>query len=231
MISRYLFYLRLMFKNEDGTLNASKILTAVVMLFNLIGIAGATIVFDYAVEQSALRLLGDPMSKLSQTVDQKAEEKAKSMTKSTMMEQAKVIAMATALDGFRGMDVQELTQYLNNKFDFADTMQSVLADVDPRALRENHEWIAEQRAQLEAAATVTGNEDNVQTMGTCGDILVIGGIPALFRDENNELLKVYKGKPSRSDGKCYVYDVYYLRSSRDQVRVLRTISDVILRAC
>lgn len=216
-------------RNEDGSLNWGKIST-ILGILSMLGMATVgTIFYNAAIdklEDSFVERLQDPHSKISVQLD---KDNAK-MTKEHMTSVGSMIAISALMENYEGRDQDEMIEFLDSTLSFGSDMKKVFGGIPMSELKKNLTFLTEQRAELEAAASITGNTTEEQ-MVSCGDIFSYKGVPAFFRDEERVLRTVFLGKPPRGDGKCYKYNVFYFRGKRDMVRVLKDISDVILQKC
>ena len=201
----------------------------VVMFIGLIGTLGlgawANTQLESMVENAIVSRLSDPHSRISSALEVKTSE----LASTKMGELANVMILADFLEGHNGLTGDALIASLDSTLDFTNKLKRSFSGIDPDDIALNNEWISKQRLELESAAAISGDQ-NVK-METVGSILSINGVPSYFREANGELLKIYYDKPYRRDGRCYRFNIYYIRSERDMVRILETISDILLEDC
>lgn len=198
-----------MIKNKDGSYNWDRIVAIVGLLLTVGagGIVKAT--FTSIVDSAVNHALADPESDSYKTLireaDSVAARQTKIMMKDVFEDKATISVLANSLDGFRGMEDEELVEYINDKFDFADSIQAMMPEI-----RKNHAWVQEQ---------MTEKPDLVP----CGTILAKEGTPLYFKDCDGELRQISFGKPKDRLNR----DVYYYRDKHDHPVILSTISTVV----
>ena len=200
-----------MIRDKDGKINWDRVITIVGLLLT-IG-AGTIIqstfssIVDTAVNHALKDKSSDSYATLVREADSVAARQTKVLMKSVFDDEANKQALAVAFEGFRGMGNEELVSYLNDKFDFADSIQTMMPEI-----RKNHEWVAKQMSEK-------------PDLIPCGTILSKDGEPLYFRDCEGELRQISMGKPRPN----LTRDVYYYRDKHDHPVILSTISTVVFQ--
>lgn len=200
-----------MIKDKDGKINWDRVVAIVGLL---ITIGAGTIIkstFNSMVDTAVNSALSNPESDSYRTLvreaDSVAAKKTRILMKDVFEDEATKTAIVEAFDGFRGMEHNELVDYLNEKFDFADSVQKMLPQI-----KANHAWVEKQ---------MTSKPDLIP----CGSILAKEGEPKWFKDCDGELRQISYGKPRQN----LTRDVYYYRNKHDHPVILSTISTVVFR--
>ena len=219
-----------MFKDKDGNINWDRVSTILGIVISLGGLTFLASTIDDRIEDAVITKLKQEDSRLNYHVNLRAGEIVKITAKETLNSEASLTAITSIFDDFKHKDQEELEEYLEETMEFADEMKDALGTANAEEMVENLEWITEQRERVENAQE--GNTGRVLPK-TCGDIIMKGGIPTFFVDENQDLIDIKYGRPDymrHTTDLCYKYKVYYIETDRGP-RVLQSISDIKLVKC
>lgn len=166
--------------------------------------------YEESIQENMVAALQDKDSKVYRLIkkeaDELAEAKAKEIVSYEIGSQAAQTAFIQAFQNFRNMPTEELLEYVEGKFAFADTVHAQWDE-----LKANHKWISEKR------------KDEKPGYEMCGYVLQVDQKPKYFKSCTGELKKVYYGKLSNRSN-----SVFYYRNDEDKPIVLTYLSTVIL---
>lgn len=167
-------------------------------------------VWNDSIQESMTKALEDPHSKFYQLIKTEAnkisEAKAREIIRFEMQNTAQQAAFLDAFRSFRNLPSEDLVNYVQDKFNWADTVHAQWGE-----LKANHEWIAEKRSEEKPDVVM------------CGYVLAKQNIPTHFKTCDGELRKIFYGKILNA-----TKNVYYYRDNSDSPIILSYISRVII---
>jgi hypothetical protein len=219
-----------LFRDKDNNINWDRVSVILGIVISLGGLTYLGNSIENMVEDAVISKLNQPDSKLNYHVNAKAQGIVSKSAKEALNSEASLAAVAAVFKNFRRMDQDELEEYLEETMDFADEMKDALGSADAEEMIENIEWITEQRDRVE---NLEGTNTGGRLPKTCGDIIVKGGVPALFIGCDGERYDIEYGRPDymrHATDLCYKYKVYYIETDKGP-RVLPSISDIKIEKC
>jgi len=162
--------------------------------------------FNNIIDKRVEVALGDSL-KTAQII--KASTKAaKKAAKKTLEEKTTISALATAFEGFRGMSTPALVEYMNHRFEMADSIAEQLPKI-----QENHKF-------------VEGLIQHQTGLQTCGVVLYDPETkkPKYFKSCDGENKAIYYGKPRENMRN----DAYYYHNATGAPIVLSYLSNIVI---
>jgi len=189
-----------------------KIVTAVMAFCGLTLGTVAYVVADHYATTYLVKKIEDDRDKfhlaIQDMIDNSVKGVATQVSSDMLNQMSSMAGIYTSMKGFKGMTDKKMVSYVQDKFHFADTIQTMMP-----IIMENHEWVSQQRDGHTASEYIT-----------CGTILAKDGEPKYFKDCDGTKRKIYYGRPSGvniNSGK----KVYYYRNDNDKHIILSSISN------
>lgn len=168
-------------------------------------------------------LIGDSVARELNRHDSRAFKSLDSvMTASApevLSQTAELLSVHEMFKALAGEDSTKMINYYKKNFQFADTMRAVLDGINPRSIRTNHQFIN----------TMIKQKKMVKGLTECDKILRNNdnGRPVMYVPCEGQPMAIMYGRPNRSDGMSYKYEVYFVKKNGADY-VLNRISDVLL---
>jgi hypothetical protein len=132
---------------------------------------------------------------------------------------AELLSVHEMFKALAGEDSTKMINYYKKNFQFADTMRAVLDGINPSSIRTNHQFVN----------TMIKQKKMVKNLTECDKILRNNddGRPIMYIPCEGQPMPIMYGRPNRSDGMSYKYEVYFVKKNGADY-VLNRISDVLL---